>query len=66
MLALLNEDESSSGKSKSKKTKENDENEGMQKKSDLSPFSGMTLLNGLSFKSGIVRKRYVLWLFANV
>lgn len=52
MFALLDEQQNDSMKSKSKKTKETDENERMQKESNLTFASGMTILPGLQFKSG--------------
>jgi hypothetical protein len=39
-------------KSKSKRSKENDEQEGMQQKSNLDFSSGLTILPGLPFESG--------------
>ncbi|CAF1134934.1 unnamed protein product [Adineta steineri] len=53
MLALLDEQQTTSTKSNSKRSKDNDEQDGMQRESDLNFSSGVTILPGLSFKSDI-------------
>ena len=52
MFALLDEQQSNAMKAKSKRSKDNDEQEGMQHESNLDFSSGMTILPGLSLKSG--------------
>ncbi|CAF3848701.1 unnamed protein product, partial [Adineta steineri] len=51
MLALLDDQQTTSTKSNSKRSKDNDEQDGMQRESDLNFSSGLTILPGLSFKS---------------
>ncbi len=57
IFALLDEQQTSNIKSKSKRSKENDEQEGMQQKSDLDFSSGLTILPGLTLKPGRKRKK---------
>ncbi|UJR38115.1 hypothetical protein I4U23_030795 [Adineta vaga] len=53
IFALLGEQSTSNVKSKSKRSKENNEQDGMQRDSDLNFASGLTILPGLSFESKI-------------
>ncbi|CAF4506430.1 unnamed protein product, partial [Rotaria sp. Silwood2] len=53
IFALLDEEQTSNTKSKSKRSKDNDEQDGMQRESDLNFSSGVTILPGLSFKSEV-------------
>ena len=55
MFALLDEQQTRYIKSKSKRSTDNNEQEGMQSESDLDFSSRMTILPGLSFKSGKTR-----------
>lgn len=52
IFALLDEQQTTNVKSKSKRSKENDEQEGMHRKSDLEFSSGVNILPGLALKSG--------------
>ncbi|CAF3439818.1 unnamed protein product [Rotaria sp. Silwood1] len=53
IFALLDEQQTSNIKSKSKRSKDNNEQEGMQRESDLDFSSGVTIIPGLSFKSEV-------------